>query len=58
MILVDTFTWIDYFNGIHSKHTDYRDDAISKDVILVGDIILKVSRTDFHSHIGPHSLFG
>ena len=40
MLLVDTTVWVDYFNGRVSPHTDYLDQALSDQLILVGDLIL------------------
>ncbi len=40
MILVDTGVWIDYFNGIDSKHTDSLDSALVEGTVVVGDLIL------------------
>ena len=40
MFLVDSTIWIEYFNGIRSSHTDYLDVRLSKDLILVGDLML------------------
>ena len=39
MILVDTSVWVDYFNGISSKHTDALDSGIVEGVVVMGDII-------------------
>ncbi|MHB0876893.1 MAG: type II toxin-antitoxin system VapC family toxin [Anaerolineae bacterium] len=40
MILVDSSVWIDYFNGRRTPETDYLDDALSIEVIAVGDLVL------------------
>ena len=40
MFLVDSTIWIEYFNGVRSPHTDYLDARLSKDLILVGDLML------------------
>ncbi len=40
MILVDSSVWIDYFNGVSSKQTDYLNNALGQQEIIVGDIIL------------------
>lgn len=40
MILVDSSVWIDYFNGIRCKQTDWLDNALGEEVIVIGDIIL------------------
>ena len=39
MILVDTSVWIDYFNGINSAATDRLDNALSNDIVAIGDLI-------------------
>jgi len=40
MIIVDTSVWIDYFNGIINKETDYLDIALDKEEVVIGDLIL------------------
>jgi predicted nucleic acid-binding protein len=40
MILADTSVWIDYFNGVQCWQTDSLDTFLSKDLVLIGDIIL------------------
>ncbi|MHB1567163.1 MAG: type II toxin-antitoxin system VapC family toxin [Acidiferrobacter sp.] len=40
MIVVDTSVWIDYFNGIASPHTDLLDQLLSRERLIIGDIIL------------------
>lgn len=40
MILVDSTVWIDYFNGVTTPETDFLDDILGDQLILVGDIIL------------------
>jgi len=40
MILVDTSVWIDYFNGVSTKQTEILDRVLSKETVLIGDIIL------------------
>jgi len=39
MILVDTSVWIDYLNGVQSKHTDALDTGIVEGVVAIGDLI-------------------
>lgn len=39
MIMVDTSVWIDYLNGVQSRHTDTLDAAIFEGVVAMGDII-------------------
>jgi hypothetical protein len=40
MIVVDSTVWIDYFNGNINKQTDWLDNALGSEPIIVGDIIL------------------
>ena len=40
MILVDSTVWIEYFNGVSTPETDFLDDILGDQLILVGDIIL------------------
>jgi predicted nucleic acid-binding protein len=40
MILVDSSVWIAYFNGDAAPQTDWLDNALGQEIIIVGDIIL------------------
>ncbi len=40
MIIVDSSIWIDYFNGKKSKKTDWLDESLGIEPIIMGDIIL------------------
>jgi predicted nucleic acid-binding protein len=40
VIVVDSSIWIDYFNGTISKETDWLDESLGIDPIIMGDIIL------------------
>ena len=40
MLVVDSTVWIDYFNGVKNHHTDYLNNVIDLQPILVGDLIL------------------
>jgi predicted nucleic acid-binding protein len=40
MIVVDSSVWIDYFNGTISKETDWLDESLGVEPIIMGDIIL------------------
>jgi hypothetical protein len=40
MIVVDSSIWIDYFNGAISKETDWLDESLGNEPIIMGDIIL------------------
>ncbi|MDZ7772119.1 MAG: PIN domain nuclease [Balneolaceae bacterium] len=37
---MDTSVWIDYFNGVVNWQTDYLEQSLSSDSIIIGDIIL------------------
>jgi predicted nucleic acid-binding protein len=39
MILVDTSVWIDYFNGVESRHTKALDAALIEGTVAIGDLI-------------------
>lgn len=39
MIIADTSIWIDYFNGLDTKHTEALDKGLVEGVIAIGDII-------------------
>ncbi len=49
MILVDSTVWIDYFNGVTTPETDFLDDILGDQLILVGDIILAEVLQGFRS---------
>lgn len=40
MIVVDTTVWIDYFNGSQTPQADLLDDLLSRQIIVMGDLIL------------------
>jgi predicted nucleic acid-binding protein len=40
MILVDSSVWIDFFNGISTHETDFLDQILGEQPLLVGDLIL------------------
>ena len=40
MIFVDSSVWVDYFNGRSSAETNYLDELLGKDPIVVGDLVL------------------
>ncbi len=40
MIVVDSSIWIDYFNGNISNKTDWLDESLGIEPIIMGDIIL------------------
>jgi predicted nucleic acid-binding protein len=49
MILADSSVWIDYFNGVESWHTDSLDNHLSKQIVLIGDIIITEVLQGFRS---------
>ena len=40
MILVDSSIWIDYFNGTVNKKTDWLDESMGIEPVIMGDIVL------------------
>jgi len=40
MILVDSSVWVDYFNGRKTRQTDRLHEALGREVVVVGDLIL------------------
>ena len=40
MIVVDSSVWIDYFNGTITNETDWLDESLGIEPIIMGDIIL------------------
>lgn len=40
MVLVDSGIWIDYFNGIPTKQTDFLDRLLGQEPVAVGDLVL------------------
>jgi predicted nucleic acid-binding protein len=40
MILVDSSVWVDYFNGIRSRETDFLDSTLGTEPVAIGDLIL------------------
>ncbi len=40
MILVDSSVWIDYFNGVANKETNFLDNELSVGPVLMADLIL------------------
>ncbi len=40
MIVVDTSVWIDYFNGRKTVLTDWLDELLTRQPVLLGDLIL------------------
>jgi predicted nucleic acid-binding protein len=40
MVLVDSGVWIDYFNGIATRQTDFLDRLLGNEPVAVGDLVL------------------
>jgi predicted nucleic acid-binding protein len=40
MILVDSSVWIDYFNGESTPEAEALNEAVAREQILIGDLIL------------------
>ena len=40
MILVDSSVWVDYFNGVPTRHTDFLDSILGIEPVAIGDLIL------------------
>ncbi|MBC8412139.1 MAG: PIN domain nuclease [Nitrospira sp.] len=49
MIVVDSSVWIDYFNGNINKQTDWLNNALGTEPIIIGDIILAEVLQGFQS---------
>ena len=49
MILVDTSVWVDYFNGFQNWQTDYLHDALGRERVVMGDLILMEVLQGFRS---------
>lgn len=39
-IFVDSSVWIDFFNGTETPETDFLDESLGRQQIIVGDLIL------------------
>lgn len=49
MILVDTSVWMDYFNGVRSRETDFLDSTLGHEPVAIGDLILTEVLQGFRS---------
>ncbi len=56
MIVVDSSIWIDYFNGTISKETDWLDESLGIELIIMGDIILAEERNERNERVRPAHL--
>ncbi len=49
MILVDSSVWVDYFNGVRSRETDFLDSTLGVEPVAIGDLILTEVLQGFRS---------
>ena len=49
MILVDSSVWVDYFNGVRSRETDFLDSTLGFEPVAIGDLILTEVLQGFRS---------
>lgn len=49
MILVDSSVWVDYFNGVRSRETDFLDATLGIEPVAIGDLILTEVLQGFRS---------
>ena len=49
MILVDSRVWVDYFNGVRSRETDFLDATLGIEPVAIGDLILTEGLQGFRS---------
>lgn len=49
MILVDSSVWVDYFNGVRSRETDFLDATLGIEPVAIGDLILAEVLQGFRS---------
>lgn len=49
MILVDSSVWVDYFNGVRSRETDFLDSILGIEPVAIGDLILTEVLQGFRS---------
>ena len=49
MILVDSSVWVDYFNGVRSRETDFLDSTLGFEPVATGDLILTEVLQGFRS---------
>lgn len=49
MILVDSSVWVDYFNGVCSRETDFLDSTLGNEPVAIGDLILTEVLQGFRS---------
>lgn len=49
MILVDSRVWVDYFNGVRSRETDFLDATLGVEPVAIGDLILAEVLQGFRS---------
>jgi predicted nucleic acid-binding protein len=49
MILVDSSVWVDYFNGVRSRETDFLDSTLGIEPVAIGDLVLTEVLQGFRS---------
>jgi len=49
MILVDSSVWVDYFNGVRARETDFLDSTLGIEPVAIGDLILTEVLQGFRS---------
>jgi predicted nucleic acid-binding protein len=49
MILVDSSVWVDFFNGVRSRETDFLDSTLGHEPVAIGDLILTEVLQGFRS---------
>lgn len=52
MVLVDSSVWIDYFNGKATAECDALDTLLSRELVLIGDLILTEVVQGFRTEAG------
>jgi len=40
MLIIDSTVWVDYFNGVENRQTDYLHPIVDKPPILISDLTL------------------
>lgn len=52
MILVDSSVWIEYFNGVENRETNFLDEILGTEPVGIGDLMLTEVLRGFRSHAG------
>jgi hypothetical protein len=56
MIVVDSSVWVDYFNGVITRQSDFLDDVLGVEPIATGDLIIVEVLQGFRSYAGYHKV--